>query len=320
VPHRIVTTVEYAADTGWADRTEMIPGPATPLSRLAGRSLRATRDADVAVLDGSGGLRGDLAVAMMLRWCRPRLRIVIVDATWKSGAKATWSARFLRRLALRAFDCHRISYGVLSRQECATVPATWGVDAERVFFIPWYVRLPAAERALTPNSGEVFCGGDSLRDFPTVLEAARGASFSLHIASRRLAPETAPQLTNVTIESLSHKQFVNSFRRAAAVVVPLEKRSDRSAGQQTYLRAMALGVPVVVTDAIGVRDYIDDGRTGWITPCGDSNALRARLEWVLDPANVCEVEAVASAGRAAAANFDPRHTVHTLLKWIDGLL
>jgi len=38
---------------------------------------------------------------------------------------------------------------------------------------------------------------------------------------------------------------------ASVVVVALQPREDRSSGQGTYLNAMALGKPVVVTDVAG---------------------------------------------------------------------
>ena len=39
------------------------------------------------------------------------------------------------------------------------------------------------------------------------------------------------------------------------------------------LEALACGLPVVTTDACGVAELIDDGRTGWVVPSGDHAAL-----------------------------------------------
>jgi glycosyltransferase involved in cell wall biosynthesis len=70
---------------------------------------------------------------------------------------------------------------------------------------------------------------------------------------------------------------------ARAVVVPMRKMV-RSAGQQTYLNAMGLRKPVIVTDAPGVRDYVIDGVTGVIVP-PNADAMRAAIRHVMDPAN-----------------------------------
>ena len=85
------------------------------------------------------------------------------------------------------------------------------------------------------------------------------------IASRA-APARAP--ANVTIGELDPRRYEERFRSASIVVVALAPRRDRSAGQQTYLNAMVLGKPVVVTDALGVREYVEDRRTGLIVPAG----------------------------------------------------
>ena len=69
------------------------------------------------------------------------------------------------------------------------------------------------------------------------------------------------------------------LRECAACVVPLLD-SVRSAGQQTYLNAMLLKKIVIVTDAPGVRDYIEPGVTGLIVP-PQAGELRAVVQHVL---------------------------------------
>ena len=46
--------------------------------------------------------------------------------------------------------------------------------------------------------------------------------------------------------------------------------------------AQALGRPVIATDHGGARETIVDGRTGWLTPPGDAEALAATIARVLD--------------------------------------
>ena len=47
------------------------------------------------------------------------------------------------------------------------------------------------------------------------------------------------------------------------VVVPLKNRSV-SSGQLVVLQAMALGKPVICTDSDGLKDYVQDGITGFL--------------------------------------------------------
>ncbi|MGZ3459410.1 MAG: glycosyltransferase family 4 protein [Archangium sp.] len=45
--------------------------------------------------------------------------------------------------------------------------------------------------------------------------------------------------------------------------------------------AMACGLPVVVTDQCGASAWVEPGRTGWLVPAGQEQALAARLEETL---------------------------------------
>lgn len=48
------------------------------------------------------------------------------------------------------------------------------------------------------------------------------------------------------------------------------------------LEAMAAGLPVVGTDIRGIRELVQDGKTGWIYPLGDSPILASVLEDLCD--------------------------------------
>lgn len=45
--------------------------------------------------------------------------------------------------------------------------------------------------------------------------------------------------------------------------------------------AMAMGLPVLVSDAGGLPENVTDGLDGWVVPCANIAALRARLEQIL---------------------------------------
>jgi glycosyltransferase involved in cell wall biosynthesis len=88
---------------------------------------------------------------------------------------------------------------------------------------------------------------------------------------------------NVRAEAVSHERFVELLLGAGVVVVPLQDDGHRSAGQQTYLNAMLAEKPVVVTDAMGVREVVTDGVDGIVVP-PTAQALRAALERCLSDA------------------------------------
>lgn len=67
----------------------------------------------------------------------------------------------------------------------------------------------------------------------------------------------------------------------------------------SVIEALAAGVPVVVTDVGGVRSVVHDGRTGFVVPPGDAQAVAARLSDVLE--NPTGARRMAEAGRVFVA-------------------
>ena len=60
--------------------------------------------------------------------------------------------------------------------------------------------------------------------------------------------------------------------------------------------AMAMGLPVLVSDAGGLPENVTDGQDGWVVPCADVAALKLQLQQIL-----AAPERLAAMGRAAAA-------------------
>jgi hypothetical protein len=271
-----------------------------PAHRLVRQIVTAGRRGQRLILLGSAGFNAryaDLVAATLLARSRRPPHIVISDATWELGSASL--ARFLpvgralagstlervSRAAVQALDGSHVTYCVLSSEELRTFPETWGVPAERVVFTPYCFSLRGAD--LDPPrdaDGGVFAGGNPLRDYATLARAVEPLDRQVVMATKAIPEEDRRDLPrNVRAGPLPPSRFRRELRRSRAVAVPFRPGTKRSAGQQTYLNAMALGKPVVVTDGPGVRDYIEDGVTGLIVPPKDPPALRAGLERALDP-------------------------------------
>jgi glycosyltransferase involved in cell wall biosynthesis len=84
------------------------------------------------------------------------------------------------------------------------------------------------------------------------------------------------------------------FERAEVVVVP----SFGEGFGMVALEAMERGRPVVASDVGGLREIVEDGRTGLLVPSGDAKALAAAIaELARDPARAADMGA---AGRERA--------------------
>jgi|SRR3954468_4904300 len=96
-----------------------------------------------------------------------------------------------------AVDSPRTTYCVLSSSERRTFPDVWGVDRGRVVFTPFYWTLPWDDPSPEPGGHGVFAGGDSLRDYDTLVSAAARLDVPVTIASRQRP--TVPVPRNVTL-------------------------------------------------------------------------------------------------------------------------
>jgi hypothetical protein len=314
-----LTTRRFPGRSCWEARCETIdPGEISKLSlirRLAGEARRHRG----LIVDGSVGAR-DLyvellaAVAVRRRPGGEKAPIIVGECQWKLGGG--WADRASTRLGLRALDGPKVAYCVLSRWERDRFEETWGIDSARVFTTPYCYTLSDAELAApTSQAGGVFAGGNSLRDYRPLVAAAGELDEPVFLATKLL---DQPLPANVTAEPVPEERFFDLLRNARAVVVPLADRNDRTAGQQTYLNAMVLGKPTIVTDCPGVREYVEDGRTGILVPPGDSRAMEKALRWVLDADNAAAVAEMGAAAKAdARSRFSPERFAQSMLDVAD---
>lgn len=320
---RILTTLYFPAVTTWAEATDMVELDAAG-TRGALTVARRAMEYDAVVIDGGAGIRAgwrEHLIAAVLARRRHPPAVVITDATWKLPEARR--ARLARRAGLRAIDGDHVTYCVLSSAERELFPRTWGVHPERVAFTPYTWTWPEEHLALAaPGDGSVFAGGDSMRDYRPLLDAAPGIPAPITIAARRSLPrELADLPPNLDIGPLEHEEFVRRTARASVVVVPLRAGGTRSAGQQTYLNAMAMGKAVVATDAPGTRDYITHGVTGLVVPPGDPRALRDAVCWALDAANAAQVRELGAQARdVVLSRFATEDYSRAVLAAVDGAI
>jgi glycosyltransferase involved in cell wall biosynthesis len=281
-PGREILSTLFSQDAPideWLARVDMVQPSARSSSTIVDIVSRA-RDYQAVVLDGS--TRRDQVAAAIIASRRDAPAVVIADATWKSTASPLDVK--VNRLGVRMIDGPRTTFCVLSNDEVASFPRTWGPLRGRVRFVPWPYTLSDAELRLAPSdTGRVFAGGNSLRDYGPLLEAAKSIPAPIDIATNALTPAQIEGLAaNVSAASVPRHVFDALMLGASVVVVPLQTRADRSSGQTTYVNAMARGKAIVITDTPGVRDYIEDGETGRIVPPEDPVALAAAVRQLLE--------------------------------------
>jgi len=284
------TTVDYRGHAEWAARSTQITPTlgrdhttADEVVHFA-RVVRSLRRGGAHILDStSGRFHPDLlalALSSMLPQPEP-VRVVLMGAMWEpdSGLRGA-----IQRFVVGRADRRIARYALQSTEELGTFAATWRVGQRKLRVVPYFFTIKPSDLprddGRAPGPAYVFSGGDSHRAYAPLVEAARDLPHVRFVLATRLLDATPGLPPNVTARALSHEEFMEALVGSTVVVVPLVPGLRRAAGQQTYLNAMWLGKPTVVTEAPAVRDHIQDRDTALVVPA-TREALRASVEWAL---------------------------------------
>lgn len=271
--------------------------------------IREATRTNVLLLDGSNGRLYPDVLACMVIGFMPRSRRPAI-ALWGEMWQPNHSMRgMIERIIVKLSDRAINRYFVLTSDEMTRFPQQWGLDATKTRLLPYFSSFSEKDLAEPVESWgqHIFAGGNAHRDYRPLVEAARQLPHLKFVLATRLLDQVVDAPPNVTARPMSHQEFVHCMRTAAAVVVPLQQNLVRSAGQQTFLNAMYLKKPTIVSNALGVGDYITHYKDGMIVD-GTSQGYVQALQWVFDANNATDVANMRSAAHHTVANrFTVRH-------------
>ena len=200
---------------------------------------------------------------------RPEKQImceVFIDAPSRSPA---W---FLKN-ALYGFVARR-ALGLLtnSTAEVESVARRYRLDPGRIRYVPLNcdIEHPRLESA---DDGYVLCAGRTLRDYKTLVEAARADDLPWTVVCGKNDLHGVVLPPNLRLlREVSRSRYLEMLRKARMVALPLLP-AERATGQVVMMEAMAMGKPVVTTRAPGTIDTIRDGENGLLVNPSDPTAL-----------------------------------------------
>jgi len=209
---------------------------------------------------------------------------------------------FLKRVCLRLESRSVRRYFVWTAREVETYSRVYPVQADKIEFLPYHHTLNDQSVSVR-NEGYIFSGGDSERDYETLLKAVDGLPIEVRIATTRPHRFTEMKVPgNVTVRRYSHREYLEVMAGCRINVVAMKGGTLRSAGHQTFLNSMALGKPTILTDPCGASGYIRDGHDGLVVEPGDPESLRAAI------LRIIEEPALEETLRANAMAVRDRHT------------
>lgn len=172
-----------------------------------------------------------------------------------------------------------------------------------------YTPAPLPEAPIFLMIGRLL-GAKGVREYATAAVALKArypeARFQL-VGWRDPGPDTVgeDELQGWIAGGIEHLGRLEDVRPALAAARICVLPSYREGTPRSVLEAMAMGRPVITTDAPGCRETVVDGENGLLVPPRDAAALERAMETlILDPARA------AAMGQASLERVRARYDVH----------
>src|SRR5258708_17153687 len=195
--------------------------------------------------------------------------------------------RSVFRLAFSSIE----RFVVYSKVEREIYSKCFGIPLDRFDFVRWGVRTPTVSslRGQAEVAEYVSAIGGNARDYRSLIDAASilpDIRFSLVVRPENLRglklPANVIVYTNIPLD-----QAMEILSRSRFMVLPLVN-SDVPCGHVTLVAAMHLGKAFIITDSLGVRDYVRDGENAITVVAGSSEALARATRRLWQDQDLCK--------------------------------
>ena len=113
-------------------------------------------------------------------------------------------------------------------------------------------------------------------------------SGKLENSLKKLAADRGWESRAHFLGSLEHDDIVLHLQQSQVFCRP----SLSEGLGNSFLEAMAVGVPVIGTNVGGIPDFLQDGKTGWFCEIKNPKSIAEKIKYVLDEKNKVEVDKV----------------------------
>lgn len=165
----------------------------------------------------------------------------------------------------------------------------YGIPHAKFRYVPFKVnRYERVVATSTRDDGYVFCGGNTRRDFATLIAALEHTTLPVTIVTmsdaviaghgstldeRRLPPHFT------VVRHDGSESFIDYIAAARLVALPIRRDNISASGIGVYLASMALGKCVVISAGPAVNGVVPPG-AAVVVPPEDPAALRGAIERV----------------------------------------
>ncbi|MFC3093375.1 glycosyltransferase [Alteromonas sediminis] len=165
----------------------------------------------------------------------------------------------------------------------------FGIDANRSHYVPFksniYMEASVCAPEEIPAGHYIFSAGRSLRDYTTLIEAARitGLPTAILCTSEsdwdahgtKVDLSDLPDNVRIISDNGSKTGWIDGLKNARIVAIPTLPNSICASGIGTYLDAMALGKPVIITKGPGANDVLNEELVCFVQPASAKDMANA---------------------------------------------
>ena len=187
--------------------------------------------------------------------------------------KTSWK-ECIAKNSLRGFDI-AVHW---SKKQVGTHAKWFGLPERLFIFLPFKANHSKNPEYDIPMDDFLFAGGNGKRDYATLVEAVRGTNIPVIIsATDPRVRKTIGVLPNVIVLGAPEPAFAQLQAASRLIVIPMIDSGLKGGGEANFCNAMWHRKPVIAVDNMAAEDYIVEGETGYIVPCGDSQLLKQRI-------------------------------------------
>ena len=268
----------------------------------------------------SVGLPAALAARIL---CKKFILKVVGDYAWEQGVqrfgvreilddflknKYRWEVELLRKI--QKFVANRADKIIVPSEYLKKVVAAWGIKQGKIRVV--YNSFDALEIKISKADARKQLGISG----KILVSAGRDVPWKGFQALRDLMPEISKQIPDAKLFILSNepKEKLLLYLRAADVFV---LNTAYEGFSHLILEAMAMGAPVVTTDAGGNPELIEDGKSGFLVKFNDKNVLKSKILEILK--NPALAQKLSENAKKKASEFSKERMINDTIKIMENL-